>query len=139
MCNKPSGIANFRVQEALLCMQNCYQDQHICLASVAKRAGVSRCYLSRILGLKTGKRFRQHLRAIRMQHAAELLRDPLLTIKEISWAVGYAHPSTFDRDFRAVFHSSPMGVRCARTLLSTQSLAATIKRGARPKEAAHVT
>lgn len=112
----PHDAAQFRVREALSCMQKCHQDQHLSLASVAKRAGVSRCYLSRILGLKTGKRFRQHLRAIRIQHASELLRDPSLTVKEISWAVGYAHPSTFDRDFRAVFHASPMELRCGRGL-----------------------
>ena len=37
----PHDAAQFRVREALSCMQKCHQDQHLSLASVAKRAGVS--------------------------------------------------------------------------------------------------
>ena len=114
-----SAAARFRVREALACMQKHHQDPQLCLDSVAKRVGVSRCYLSRILALETGKHFRHHLRAIRMKHAAMLLADPSLAVKEISWAVGYAYVSTFDRDFRAEYNTSPVKFRCAQTVSSS--------------------
>lgn len=111
---KLSEATQFRVQEALSCMQNHHEDPHLSLGFVAKQVGVSRCYLSRILTRKTGQHFRALLRGIRMRHATALLSNPALSVKEVSWAVGYGYLSNFDRDFRAEYHTSPIRFRCGR-------------------------
>lgn len=109
---KPSGAVSLRVQQVLLCLERDYPQSDLCLSSVAKSLRLSPCYVSRILTGATGKHFRQTLRDIRMKHAAELLKNTRFSVKEVSWAVGYAHHSSFDRDFRSEFGKSPLEARC---------------------------
>jgi two-component system, response regulator YesN len=113
-----SEMTQFRVREALACMKRSYQDPQICLSSVATQVGISPCYLSRILALQTGRHFREHIRRIRLQHAAELLKNAALSVKEISWTVGYVYATSFDRDFRTQYGKSPVEFRCQRTRAS---------------------
>lgn len=109
-----SEITLFRVREALACMKRNYQDPQMCLSLVATQVGISTCYLSRILAHQTGKHFREHLRSIRLQHAVKLLKNVSLSVKEISWTVGYLYVSSFDRDFHAKYGKSPVEFRCQR-------------------------
>ncbi|MCI0557362.1 MAG: helix-turn-helix transcriptional regulator [Nitrososphaera sp.] len=106
------NITELRVQRALKNLENNYRDPDLNLSSVAKSLGISPSYLSRIVARHTGTAFRQHLAAVRMRHAAQLLQNSMLSIKEISWAVGYGCLSTFERHFRSHHGKAPMEFKC---------------------------
>src|SRR6476660_5816936 len=54
----------------------------------------------------------------RMQRAAKLLEQTNLSIKEIAWAVGYEHTSSFTRAFERYFREAP---RCFRQRQESQN------------------
>lgn len=106
------GATELRVREVLLLLEQRYSDERLCLRSLADEVGLSPCYLSRILTVHTGRHFREHLRAVRMARASELLTDLHLSVKEVVWKVGYAQVTTFYRDFRAQYARTPVQFRC---------------------------
>jgi two-component system response regulator YesN len=106
--NITAGNADpFRLTMAKNFVRNGYQDAALSLSSVAALVGVSSCYLSRLFSVRGDVGFREYVRLTRMQRAALLLKDPKLRIKEIAQAVGYAHVTVFDRDFRLHFGVPP--------------------------------
>jgi transcriptional regulator GlxA family with amidase domain len=46
-----------------------------------------------------------------MQHAADLLGQTNMSIKEIAWTVGYEHTSSFTRAFERHFCEAPRAYR----------------------------
>lgn len=115
MCAAPSRESEFRVRIALQYLNSHYTQPDFCLSTLAREVGISPAHLSRLLAAHTGTGFRKQLRAVRMKSAADLLRDPRLSVKEVAAAVGYIYTSTFDRDFRAHFGINPIDYRCSIT------------------------
>ena len=68
---------------------------------------VSRASLAAIFKEETGMSVGEHLRAIRMKRAAQLLHASHLSIAQIASAVGYARQSSFSEAFRREFGISP--------------------------------
>ena len=60
--------------------------------------------------------FRDHLTAVRMNRAAELLRTRGLTVREVAYRVGYRQPAQFAKAFRRHHGVSPSDFRAARRL-----------------------
>src|SRR3954452_8633129 len=87
------------------------------LDEVARRLSVSRRQLQRIYTESTAITFRAHLRVVRMQRAAQLLRATHLRVVDVAERVGYQHPAQFAKAFRAVHGVSPAEYR-ARSLVS---------------------
>lgn len=69
-------------------------------ASMAKIAHLSEKQLERLCKRDLGRTPRQHLIALRMHRAAELLATTNDTVESISAAVGYQNPFTFSNRFR---------------------------------------
>jgi AraC-like DNA-binding protein len=69
-------------------------------ASMAKIAHVSEKQLERLCKRDLGRTPRQHLIALRMHRAAELLGTSDATVEAIAAAVGYQNPFTFSNRFR---------------------------------------
>jgi AraC-like DNA-binding protein len=90
------------------------------VAEVAQRVGVSRWHLERLLKHQTGACFTQHLRARRLDLAAKLLLDSVLTVKEVAGRSGYGSSSAFCRDFRDWLGLSPREYRQARRTLDNR-------------------
>lgn len=111
MSGTKGAATKLRVKQALVLLEQQCKDDHLSLKSLADGVGLSPCYLSRILILHTGQHFREHLRAVRIARASDLLRDPRLSVKEVAWKVGYAQVSTFYRDFRARYGRTPVQFR----------------------------
>src|SRR5208337_4089601 len=82
-------------------------EPRLSLSLVAVQTGLSRWHLCRMLKLSTGMGFADHLRIVRLRAAAKMLADPTLRVKEIAFAVGYKHVSSFDRDFRDHYRMTP--------------------------------
>ena len=100
-----------RVRDALACIAKSYGDPGLSLSSVAKQAGFSRWHLCRMLRLTTGIGFAEQLRRTRLKTAARMLGKAALRVKEIAFAAGYKHVSSFDRDFRGRYGRTPSEFR----------------------------
>ncbi len=69
------------------------------LKELGRRAGCSPYYLSRIFSQEAGMTIPQYLRQIRVERAAELLREGKLNVTEVALEVGYNSISHFSQAF----------------------------------------
>jgi AraC-like DNA-binding protein len=70
------------------------------LDELARRIASSRRQLQRAYAEIGGTTFRDHLTAVRMERAAELLAGRGLTVREVANRVGYRQPAQFAKAFR---------------------------------------
>lgn len=76
-------------------------------SAMARLAGVSRDYFSRVFRGVTGMNYARWLNAIRLEKAAELLADPGLSVTEAAMNAGFQSISSFNRVFHAEKGMSP--------------------------------
>ena len=69
-------------------------------SAMARLAGVSRDYFSRIFPSITGMHYSRWLNTIRLEKATELLADPDLSLTEVAMRAGFQSISSFNRVFR---------------------------------------
>ena len=93
--------------------QERYSDPELTLSSLAEKAYVSKTYLSGAFKRVTGKRFSDHLRELRLDHARELLARTELTVEEIVAECGLRDVPSFYRNFSTAFHQTPNEYRRA--------------------------
>ncbi|HEY5142051.1 MAG TPA: helix-turn-helix transcriptional regulator [Solirubrobacteraceae bacterium] len=72
----------------------------LALDDIARRVASSRRQLQRAFAEIGGTTFREHLTAVRMDHAAELLAHRDVTVREVAHRVGYRQPAQFAKAFR---------------------------------------
>jgi AraC-like DNA-binding protein len=89
------------------------------LDEIARRLASSPRQLQRSYTEIGNTTFREHLTAVRMQHAAQLLVPRGLTIREVAQQVGYRQPAQFAKAFRRHHGSLPSAYR-ARDRLTLQ-------------------
>ena len=70
------------------------------LDDIARRVASSRRQLQRAYSEIGATTFREHLTAVRMERAAELLRTRGLTVRDVAARVGYRQPAQFAKAFR---------------------------------------
>ena len=70
------------------------------LDDIARRVASSRRQLQRAYAEIGRTTFREHLTAVRMERAAELLGARGLTVREVAHRVGYRQPAQFAKAFR---------------------------------------
>ena len=85
------------------------------LEEIGRRVGCSHFYLSRIFSQEMGRGIFQHLRALRLERAAELLRERKMNVTQVALEVGYSSPSHFSTAFHETFGCCP-GLYPLRTL-----------------------
>jgi transcriptional regulator GlxA family with amidase domain len=83
----------------------------VTLSEIAWHVGSSPSHLSRLFRGSTGRTPKQVLTLIRMERAAELLRETELSPKEITAAVGMSWVGSFGRAFKAWHGVSPARYR----------------------------
>lgn len=81
--------------------------EQVTLEDVAKVVGLSPPYFTKLFKEKTGQTFIDYLTEIRLKKAKELLLENRLSLKEISYEVGYKDPNYFSRVFKKYFRQSP--------------------------------
>ena len=87
-------------------MERNYQ-KDLSLEDVARFIQISPFYLSKIFKKEIGENFIDYLTGIRIQKAKEFLANPLLTIKDICYQVGYKDPNYFARVFKKTCGITP--------------------------------
>ena len=77
------------------------------LDDIARRVASSRRQLQRSFAEIGHTTFREHLTAVRMDRAAEMLAEREFTVREIAHRVGYRQPAQFAKAFRRRHGSAP--------------------------------
>jgi AraC-like DNA-binding protein len=93
----------------------------LALDDIARRVASSRRQLQRAYKEIGDTTFREHLTAVRMERAAELLASRSLTVRDVARRVGYRQPAQFAKAFRRHHGMSPSAYRMQRL---TRGLAA---------------
>lgn len=81
------------------------------LEDIARRIASSRRQLQRAFAEIGRTTFRDHLTAVRMTKAAEMLHDGHLTVREVAHRVGYRQPAQFAKAFRRMHGVAPSEFR----------------------------
>jgi AraC family L-rhamnose operon regulatory protein RhaS len=77
------------------------------LDRAATRAGVSRRHFSALFRQVCGHTFWEHLRDLRLTHAAQLLKEGDHSVTGVVFACGFGDMSQFYRLFRKRYHLPP--------------------------------
>ena len=86
----------------------------VALDDIARRIASSRRQLQRAYAEIGGTTFREHLTAVRMERAAELLTRRNVTVREVAHRVGYRQPAQFAKAFRRHHGVAPSDYRARR-------------------------
>jgi transcriptional regulator GlxA family with amidase domain len=81
------------------------------LDDIARRVASSRRQLQRAYAEIGNTTFRDHLTAVRMERAAEMLAGRGLTVREVAHRVGYRQPAQFAKAFRRQHDVAPSAYR----------------------------
>ncbi len=95
------------------------------LDDIARRVASSRRQLQRAYAEIGHTTFRDHLTAVRMQRAAEMLAARGLTVREVAHRVGYRQPAQFAKAFRRQHDVSPSAYRSRARFDAAASAAPT--------------
>jgi AraC-like DNA-binding protein len=105
-CSRQQRLAQERVEQVIfLLKQNLAEPPS--LEELGKKIGCSHFYLSRIFSAQTGRTITQHLRQMRMERAAELLKSGDCNVTEAAIEVGYNSLSHFSAAFHETFGCCP--------------------------------
>jgi transcriptional regulator GlxA family with amidase domain len=112
--NRPATIQRRRAlfEDALAIVEREYKD-NISLDDVARRIAASRRQLQRAFREAGDTSFRTELQRVRMQKAADLLRNGDLPVNQVASAVGYRQPAQFAKAFRRHHGTPPSAYRAA--------------------------
>lgn len=84
---------------------------NISLNDVAESINMSYFYFSRLFKESTGKSFSDYLTEFRIDKSIELMRDEELSIKQISYDIGYNDPNYFSKIFKKLKGITPTDYR----------------------------
>jgi len=105
-CTRQQRLAQERVGQVMwLLKQNLAEP--LSLEELGKKIGCSHFYLSRVFSAQTGHTITQHLRQLRMERAAELLKAGRHNVTEAALEVGYNSLSHFSAAFHETFGCCP--------------------------------
>jgi AraC-like DNA-binding protein len=122
-CTRQHRLAQERVEQVIFLLKQKLSEP-FSLEELGRKIGCSSFYLSRTFSSQTGQTISQYLRRLRMEKAAELLREGELNVTEVALEVGYASPSHFSQTFHETFGCCP-GLYPIRTV---PALSSVIKR-----------
>jgi AraC-like DNA-binding protein len=105
-CQRYKRLSQERVQKVVAILKQDLAEPPP-LEEIGRRVGCSQFYLSRLFTQEMGKTISAHLRDLRMERAAELLREGHMNVTEAALEVGYSSLSHFTVAFRETFACCP--------------------------------
>lgn len=100
------------------------------LDDIARRVASSRRQLQRSYAEIGETTFREHLTAVRMDRAAEMLQHRGTTVREVAHRVGYRQPAQFAKAFRRHHGQAPSDFRASRRFAPADLSAAPVAQAA---------
>lgn len=109
---KPSDVAATSVDKAFLqkivgCIEAHFEDEHCTVEDLAQEAAMSISQLNRKLHALIGQPAGELIRSMRLQRAADLLKQNAGTVAEISYKLGFTDQAYFSRAFKKQFGCTP--------------------------------
>jgi AraC family transcriptional regulator of adaptative response / methylphosphotriester-DNA alkyltransferase methyltransferase len=111
-------------EDAVAIVENEYASD-LSLDDIARRVASSRRQLQRAYSEIGETTFREHLTAVRMDRAAELLRIRGLTVRDVAHRVGYRQPAQFAKAFRRHHGIAPSDFRASGRFARPETVSAT--------------
>jgi AraC-like DNA-binding protein len=111
-------------EDAVAIVENEYASD-LSLDDIARRVASSRRQLQRAYSEIGDTTFREHLTAVRMERAAELLRMRGLTVRDVAHRVGYRQPAQFAKAFRRHHGIAPSDFRAGGRFTRADALGVT--------------
>lgn len=105
-CARQQRLARERVERVQTILRARFDDPPT-LEQLGREVGVSQFYLSRIFSQETRMTIPQFIRRLRMERAAELLREGRHNVTEAAFAVGYSSLGHFSKSFCEVMGCCP--------------------------------
>jgi two-component system, response regulator YesN len=113
--SKKNDNHNKIVEQVMSCIAEMYSDPDLNLYRVAEKVERPEKYISNLFKEVTGMNLSDHLENVRMDHAAQLLKENAYTVDEIAARVGYNSSHSFRRAFKRVLGVSPSSYRHSTT------------------------
>ena len=105
-CKRYKRLSQERVQKVIAILKHNLAEPPS-LEEIGRLVGCSQFHLSRLFTQEMGKTISAHLRDLRMERAAELLREGKMNVTEAAMEVGYSSLSHFTVAFRETFACCP--------------------------------
>jgi AraC family transcriptional regulator len=128
--NKPRSTSDFSEKLDLdLDIANDHIRSHIhrriSVSEVARVYGISERHMGRLFRDATGRTVHDYIEHVRISHAAHLLTNTMMSVKQIGFRVGYTSQASFGVAFRRVLGCPPSAYRQSlfRTRLSSSETA----------------
>ncbi|QOS79036.1 helix-turn-helix domain-containing protein [Paenibacillus sp. JNUCC31] len=106
-CNMHAGFVN----ETIAYIQERYADANLTVYRIAEHMGKPEKYISQLFKEHTGENLSDYVEVVRINKAAELLRESQQTIDEIALSTGYNSAHSFRRAFKRVRGVLPSAFR----------------------------
>lgn len=84
-----------------------FHDPALSLDSVSRAFSYNRKYLSKVFREKTGVKFSQYLKTVRIQHACFLMEQGFSCVKDIAQLCGFEDSMYFSREFKKLMGLCP--------------------------------
>jgi transcriptional regulator GlxA family with amidase domain len=97
-------------EEAVQVIERKYAED-LDLDQLAREIATSRRQLQRVFAEVGHTSFREYLAKVRMRHAAKLLREGAIPVREVAQSVGYRQPAQFAKAFRRHHGTPPSSLR----------------------------
>lgn len=81
------------------------------LLELSRECGLSTQHFVYLFKKEVRLTFKAYLKRFRIHKSKQMIRDPYLTITEVSLEVGYQDLSNFERDFKKLTKLTPTGYR----------------------------
>jgi two-component system response regulator YesN len=108
---KSISLAREKNLGSLILMANNYiKDNYkkdITLEDVSKEVNISPQYFSRLFKNEMGENFIDYLTTLRINTAKEIMKNSLMSVKEICYEIGYGDPNYFSRIFKKIVGVTP--------------------------------
>ncbi|MWV46006.1 helix-turn-helix domain-containing protein [Paenibacillus sp. HJL G12] len=108
--HKPQHSREGYIRRSVEYIESSYS-QKVTVLDIARSVGLDRTYLSGLFKDKFGVSLQTFLLEYRMSRATDLLRNPELSVSDVSRSVGYNDPFLFSKMFKKVVGSSPKQYR----------------------------
>jgi AraC family transcriptional regulator len=105
-CTRAKRHGHERVEKAQAILRSRYEEPPS-LDELSREVGCSQFYLSRLFSQKAGMTIQQYVRQVRLERAAELLRNGKCNVTEAALAVGYNSLSHFSSAFHERYGCCP--------------------------------
>ncbi len=100
------AIARKNEQQSMTVIQRAKQyivenySRDLSLDDVSREVDISPYYFSKIFKEEVGSSFIEYMTTLRMEEAKRLLKESVLSMKEICVKIGYSDPNYFSRNFK---------------------------------------